>query len=357
MHPIMRVVEMQAGHADGYDALTRRCEPGLFSHSALYRRLLEAYLGDDGHYLLLLDKQERICGALPAFVRHHPRRGSVLNSLPYYGSNGGFLLADPDPESARMLADAFSELALRLGCVASTLISPPVEQDAGLYEEVLDCGCRDTRIGQLTPLPPTADELMALFHSKTRNMVRKAQRSGIDVRVEDDAQDWRFLIDTHRSNLVVLGGVPKEAAFFDCVRRLCRPGEHYRLYVARLGGKRVAALLLFYSHAVVEYFTPAVVADFRSLQPLSLVIYTAMQDAVGAGLRLWNWGGTHLDQRSLHRFKRRWGTVDRPYGYYTTIYDRRILECPRDELLRDFRHYYVFPFDRRPALLEASHAP
>src|SRR5439155_1691335 len=121
-------------------------------------------------------------------------------------------------------------------------------------------------------------------------------------------------------------------------------GREIDLWVARHGGEIVAALLLFYFNQTVEYYTPVVVPDYRSWQPLSRLVLEAMQAAVARGFRFWNWGGTWTTQDSLRRFKSRFGACDKPYAYYTRVLDRRVLERSATELQRQYPHFYVVPF-------------
>jgi hypothetical protein len=95
---------------------------------------------------------------------------------------------------------------------------------------------------------------------------------------------------------------------------------------------------------VVEYFTPATDVGYRGLQPMSLLVFTAMQDAVRRGCRWWNWGGTWVTQDGVYRFKKRWGTVDRRYFYHTTVFDKGILRCSPEQLLEAYPYFYVVPF-------------
>ena len=48
----------------------------------------------------------------------------------------------------------------------------------------------DERIGQLTPPPAAGDvkaSLMQSLHHKTRNMIRKAEKLGVEVMVNNEA--------------------------------------------------------------------------------------------------------------------------------------------------------------------------
>ena len=84
-----------------------------------------------------------------------------------------------------------------------------------------------------------------------------------------------------------IGGTAKPWAHFEAIRDAI-PASARRLYIARLNGQPVAALLLLYFNRTVEYITPVIKHEYRSAQPLSFLIWHAMQDAIAEGFRWWN---------------------------------------------------------------------
>ena len=77
---------------------------------------------------------------------------------------------------------------------------------------------------------------------------------------------------------------------------------------------------------------------------MSLLVYSAMQDAVARGCTRWNWGGTWASQTGVHRFKSRFGARDLPYHYFTRVFEPDLLRMTRSELEREYRFFYVLPF-------------
>ena len=287
-------------------------------------------------------------GALPAFLRRGTDgRGAVLNSLPFFGSNGGLLEFDGSPAVRRALLDRFDTLAREEGCVSSTIVTSPLDEDGAAGESLIAFDLRDERRGQVTTLPDASPEvgaaLMDLFHLKSRNALRKAQKLPLTVTREDE-DALRFVAATHRDNILAKEGLAKEPRFFEAVARVYQRGRDYDVWVARHEGQAVAGLLVLYFNHTVEYYTPAVVEAYRSWQPLSLLVFEAMQAAVGHGMRWWNWGGTWASQEGVRRFKERLGAADRPYHYYTRILDPSLLDRRPADLLREFPHFYVLPF-------------
>jgi hypothetical protein len=278
----------------------------------------------------------------------------VLNSLPYYGSNGGFI-TDGRPQSAKALGTAWLALERELGCAASTVISSPFDTELEVFERDLEPTFRDDRIGQVTPLPAGGAEeaLFALYDETARRNVRKARKSGVTWRVDNGTEAISFLHRTHDENIRAIGGLSKSRGFFDAVPAVV-PQQDWRVYVAEHAGERVAALLVFRFNATVEYYTPAIVEASRPLQPLALLVHEAMREAATGGYKWWNWGGTWKSQVGVYRFKRKWGAVDMPYHYYTRLADRRLLQCTRAELLSAFPGFFAVPFDKLEQTQQAS---
>ena len=105
----------------------------------------------------------------------------------------------------------------------------------------------DLRIGHITPLAddhgPREDILGSLEGSARRN-VNKALRVGVTVTTENDALD--VLQSLHARSMSAIGAQVKSPDFFAAIPRHFRPGEDFVIYVARLAGEAVAALLVFY---------------------------------------------------------------------------------------------------------------
>lgn len=348
----VRAEELSGAREGEYEELLHSTDSALLHASLAYRRFLRAVLGDAARdrYLVAVEGG-RLVGALPAFVRLNRACGNVLNSLPFYGSHGGLIVSPAAADAGRVrgeLMRAFDALAREESAVASTLISNPLAPEGEFYERATGYDLKDERTGQFTPLPSgdaaAADALMAAFHQKTRNAIRKAQKSGIDVSHSDSPEALRTLAAIHHENMAAIGGPSKPWEVFAAIRACFEYGRDYRVYIAEAGGEAVAALLLFYFNGTVEYFTPATRESHRALQPASLLIYEAMADAARRGFRLWNWGGPGPSQPHIYNFKKRWGTFDRPYFYYTKVYDRSILRRSRSELLGEYPYFYVVPF-------------
>jgi hypothetical protein len=332
-----------------YDDFLLKTPHSLLYASNKYRKFLKEFLKEEDAYLIALEENGEIKGALPTFLKLNKNYGNILNSLPFYGSNGAVIEHENNEDVRMGLINAFYSFAEKHKCVSSTLVSSPLDAKEEFYERTTNYTLKDSRIGQLTPLPPSSDDtdgaVMKTIHYKTRNLVRKAQK--LDIQVSDGPQEeyLDFLISTHQENLAAIGGIAKPEHFFRLVPNHFNYGTDYKIYVAKKDGQLIAALLVFYFNRTAEYYTPVIKAEFRSSQPMSLIIFEAMKKAVDDGYNWWNWGGTWASQGGVYHFKSQWGTVDKHYYYYTKIFDTSILEKTKEQLLKDYPYFFVAPFN------------
>lgn len=335
----MEIEILKEQHYQAYDAFLLSCEDSLLYQSSRYMALLVDLLGCRQATLLARDKQGNLLAALPLMEADGPF-GVVVNSLPFFGSNGGVI--GSSAAACHALLRTYNTRVAQKDVAAATVVENPLTCNRSiLWRHELT----DERIGQFTPIGYAlnhGDALMASFHHKTRNAIRKAWKLGATVSVENDALD--FLVGIHELNMHEIGGAAKSRRFFELVPRHFRPDEDFRVYVTRIDGEAVAAVLVFYFNQAVEYFTPVLRKEQRESQALSAAIYQAMCDASKRGYRLWNWGGTWLSQDGVYRFKSRWGTKDLPYRYFTTVRNPAVLKAGRRALLAGYTSFYTVPF-------------
>lgn len=351
------VEKLREDQREEYGYLLSSVETSLLYSSFKYRCFLQRILVNSEPIYLIAREGDRIVGALPVFIHYNERYGNILNSLPFYGSNGGFIVSSKATDQhlvKRVLLDAYQALAMEKEVTVSTLISNPLNDEEKFYETNMHHTLHDERVGQITMLPlgwtsenDLREKLMSVFHQKTRNSIRKAQKSGLVVYHSDSMECLEKLADLHRQNIEAIGGRGKPWAIFAAIQGTFAYDQDYRVYVAEKDGQIIAALLVFYFNKTAEYFTPATLEAYRVYQPLSLLVYESMQEAARRGCKHWNWGGTWLTQKGVYHFKSRWGTQDIRYFYYIREYDKSSLlrTLSVQEIIKTYPYFYVLPFD------------
>jgi Acetyltransferase (GNAT) domain len=347
---MIEVVELTASLEQAYAAFLQENERTLLYGTVEFRTFLQQILNATPRYLLAME-DARIVGALPSFIATNTEGRCVLNSLPWYGSHGGCILSPMRDVGARTaLLRAYLDLVRAPRVAFASLILPPDESPhLDDYVTLLKPDATDGRIGQITELPLDGPDLEtrldAVLAQKTRNLARKARKQGFTFDVGDDEAGWQFLYDTHLENMAQIGGQAKPWTHFAALRETI-PASWRHLTIARLDGEPVAAMLLLRFNRTVEYITPTIRHAFRSLQPLSFLIWHAMLEAVRDGFRWWNWGGTWATQHSLHHFKAGWGAKDHPYHYLIHAAPDAIhaLRQNRESVAAAFPYFFVYPY-------------
>jgi len=316
----------------------------LFYTSFEFIDLISTHLGAESFWIVAQEDNE-ILGVLPFLESKAGKFGTVFNSLPYYGSNGGVIQSKENVEAKQNLVKEFFNLAKRKNACSATIVTNPLLKDNHVYEEIIDDYIIDERIGQITHMPENPEnELLKLFEDPRPRNIRRALKEGIKVSSGNERTSVEFLYQIHVENMKAIGGLSKSWDFFEKLLS-DMPRDLWSIYIGSKEDEPVSALLLFYFNGTVEYFTPVIKSEHRNTQALALVIFEAMKDATNKrGCKNWNWGGTWLSQTGVYDFKKRWGTSDYPYYYYTKLFNEEVKSSSKDALLEDYSGFFVLPF-------------
>jgi len=349
-------VEIVEKEPEEYEGLVRNSKYGMLYQSSKYLNLLNLFI--DAKLLFIIYKyNDCIKAAMPIFIKSNQKYGNVANSLPFYGSHGGVLLVDNlyFIEKIKILKEVLAyfkeEFVNTYDVSISTIITTPFEENVELYKNILKPDFIDSRIGQIATLPSIYDEqvLLYMFNKKCRNAVRKAIKCNVSINIMGDYDE--NLIDKlyymHVKHMESVNGIPKPLIFFEKINDFFELNKDYKIYYATYNDNIIAMALLFYYKDVVEYYTPVVDSNHRSLNPMNLIIFKAMLDAVKDGFKLWNFGGTWKSQTGVYRFKKSFGAKDFSYYYFINIYSdiSELLTLTPSEIQKEYRWFYVIPFN------------
>lgn len=345
--PVTETTQVFLGEADGQiDEFVLGHPDGQIYYRPSFLRFLCDISDQISVAYLVCPSIDAIEGIFPVGVSECEGK-RILNSLPFFGSHGGGLIR-PGPRAglvAAELQNKFHRFLNAQGICAYTIVQNFFTDNLGqLIEEFTYYN--EERIGQVSLLEPgqtAIEQVMAPFHQKTRNAARKALRSGFGIRRVHLADAMEELQRTHAANMAQIGGRAKPLEVFTKLDSALGPSST-SCYIASKNGRAAAYLLLLYSGDTVEYFTPAIVDEFKSYQPLTALIIEAMVDAATAGYRRWNWGGTWPSQEGVYRFKSRFGARDFPYRYQIGVRDKGLLHENIEGLAAAFPYFFVVPY-------------
>ena len=158
---VLKIRSLTSGDHEAYSEFVRQGEQVLpYTPRRSIAHFLSEIIPGDPVCLLALEGN-RIVGSLPYFRVEVPGEGTIINSLPWYGSHGACTLSqETSGHVRRALLERYLESASAPGVLSSTLIlSHGEEVWRSQYEEVLKPCAMDMRNGQVSELPPDGPDL------------------------------------------------------------------------------------------------------------------------------------------------------------------------------------------------------
>ena len=226
-------------------------------------------------------------------------RGTLFDLITPYGYGGWLLEGSDDPKP---LFEAYETWCRDHNVVSEFVRYHPMIQNAEAtapFYEIVNLG---NTISMDLSSPET---IWANLTSKNRNMVRKAQKSGIKIyhgqfpgiyktfkeiyestMDHDQAKDYYYFKD----------------AFYDSIRNDL-PNES-RVFWAELEGKIIAASIMLSVNGYMNYHLSGSLREYQNLAPSNLLLYQAALWGCQQGYRsLHMGGGVGAKEDSLYKFK------------------------------------------------------
>jgi len=295
-------------------------------------------------------------------------KGVAINSVPFYGSHGGIKSLSPSFDSYnlsqkdREQIPKVADLVFQHNPISLTIIENPFqdEKEKILNQylfKILDKKVKLTfqqtkRIGYIKSVTniKTNEDLLMSYHSKTRNCVKKWLKSeklvenvSITNSNFDHHLDW--LWRNHYIGISKKGGIPKPQLFFTSLKESYDPHRFQLLIAKEQSGEIIAGLLNFITNKTIEYWTPVVTTQGQKYNAIYGLIHSSMLYMIREKLEFFNFGGTWPSQESLARFKKRFGSEEKEYSYYTWYNKDFLSKIDNDLILNEWPFYYIKNFD------------
>jgi len=338
-----------------YLALLNNSKHSLFFQHPNYLRLLSKHLGAIP-YIVGIEKEnsESLSIALPILLKEGSK-GLVVNSLPYFGSNGSFVCEEQNPkkkeELMKELINILFDWCSEKQVVSLNVVTNYFNQDEKHWFELnYKPDYISERFGQVTSIPLFSSEdydslLLKQFQDPRPRNIRKAINSGVNIRRAKSQDDWDFLYKVHKENMQGIGAPVKSKGFFSLISKEIST-DNYSLHIAEIENKTVACMLVFHAFETVEYYTPGTLSEFRNQQPSALLVFEVMKDMSSKGYKWWNWGGSSSRESGVYDFKKKWCAIEMPYYHMTKIFNETIYKSTSEELLEQYPGFYVVPFNQ-----------
>jgi len=141
--------------------------------------------------------------------------------------------------------------------------------------------------------------------SKNRNMIRKAQKNGIEIH---HGQDISLFADFQRIYNATMDRDHAERyyyfsdAFYQSIHRDLK--DHYQMFYATYQGQIIAMSIILYANRKMHYHLSGSVDAYRHLAPTNLLLYEAAMWGYDQGFSLFHLGGgVGSGEDNLYKFK------------------------------------------------------
>lgn len=333
----------------------KECQNDLIYYTPEYLSFLEDLIPNiDVCYYCLSNLDHKIFALMPIAKKTIGGKGTIVNSLPFYGSHGGVLFLNDNQDKAKIQKLIIEEILNDIqdeNILSITIVENPFQPFDASEMNLLGFEVIDNRLGQFKNIKlelynQNFDyDLLMSFHSKTRNVVRKGLTFNAEFseQIDDNTIDW--LQSVHEKSILKLNGKFKTKEVFKTLLEHFPSPKNSRLFICKIDNKNIAGVLVLVFNETVEYFTPVIEEEYKSTQLLSSLIYETMKTLSKEGYKLWNWGGTWESQEGVYRFKDRFGGYTIPYRYFSLIKNQSIKEIDKDILASDFNFFYSYKFN------------
>ena len=301
-----------------------------YHHPAWTRTISETY-GFEAFVLALESGDGRLRAGVPAVSvggRVRRRRWISLpftDSLPPLSTNGSSLA-----EFATLAEAAARDADVSAIEIRAPLGSPGAHEHARGVEHILELA--------------DPDAIFAGFQSQMRRNVRKAEKSGVTVRVAEDERDLtQVYFGLHAETRRRLGVPTQPRRFFaELWRNMLEPGLGFLLLAYHEQEPVAGAVFLDWNQRVVYKFG-ASAQRFWPLRPNNLVMWEAIRRACDRGAHEFDFGRSDLEDEGLRSFKAGWGAAEQSLVYTTLGREPRGGGQGLDRLLRPvLRHAPVW---------------
>jgi len=309
-------------------------------HYPFYRdMLIEVGVGQPLYLAARADGE--LVGFLPAFAKECGA-GCVYSSLPYFGPNAGVICGDEKlrAEIHARLLQTLLEYASRPTSLSCSVYTPFLFNNFELYNEAIPGAIVIDRFTQYTDLRTAA------WSKNIAYDLRRAKQLGVEVSTTISPERVAGFYEIYEQNCSDYGIPPKSRRCVDYLLREELLGLHTNIYFAFHQEKMIGGLLMIWSPRTASYYLPCTRAGARNLQPGTLLIDQAVQDARERGIEIWNWESSPSRESGVYRFKKRWDSAEGMYRIYLQTFrdEGTFRELGSEGIVKNFPFYFVYPF-------------
>ncbi len=281
----------------GCDAFVRQIPGAKISHLSAWGDAVAQATGLKNFYLVAIDN-DKIRGVLPLTQVRSRLFGNRMISQAF--STYGGPLAD-SPKTRGELFNYAVKLATTLNCESIEFRNvEPLPYD--------DLEVRTGKICMQLSLLSDPNEIWKALKSKTRNHIRKAEKSGITIH-SGSLELLNEFYHVYTIRMQQLGTPPYSSKFMKTIMQTFP--DNCRIFTVRLGNLTVGAGLTISYNGFVEIPWAATLVQYNKLCPNNLLYWHIIKHYCVSGAKCFDFGRC-TENGPTYQFKKEWTT--KPVG-------------------------------------------
>lgn len=226
----------------------------------------------------------------------------VYDSISPYGYGGVLFEGNTSIENLMFFWAVYVCKMKELNIVDNFVRYHPVLANALLMEEVSEV----IDLGKTVALDLTSPEVIwANIISKNRNVIRKAEKNGIEIHHSRDSKLFKDFIRIYNATMDRDNAVKYyyfEDAFYESIHNDLH--DNYELFYAVYKGEIIAMSIILFANRQMHYHLSGSLIEYRNLAPSNLLLYKAALWGYERGYRTFHLGGgVGSGKDNLYKFK------------------------------------------------------
>lgn len=275
-----------------------------FSHFDVYyqRGYVRAFqIHGDGQPQLLYYEKENL-KAIYVFMKRKTAIEDYYDSVTPYGYGGVLFEGDTSEENLQAFWKSYVAKMKEEGIVDNFVRYHPVLANAEPMKQISNV----IDLGKTVAIDLSSEEVIwNNIISKNRNMIRKAEKNGIEIRHGKDLElfkDFKRIYNATMENDHAEEYYYFKDAFYESIHRDLY--DNYEMFYAVMDGQIIAMSIMLFANDQMHYHLSGSMIEYRNLAPSNLLLYKAALWGYEQGYRTFHLGGgVGSGEDGLYRFK------------------------------------------------------
>lgn len=277
----------------------------------------------------LLYYEEGMLRAIYVYMKRQIASGMVDTVTPY-GYGGVLFDGDTSTQNIELFGKAFERQMQNDGVVSNFVRYHPVLKNAGPMKQISEV----IDLGKTIAIDLSSPEIIwENIHSKNRNMIRKAEKNGIEIKhgkgmdlLEKFMEIYNKTMDKDHAEAYYYFKLP----FYESIHNDLY--DNYEMFYAEYEGKIIAMSIMIFANGRLNYHLSGSDIEYRNLAPSNLLLYKAALWGCEQGMKTFHLGGgVGSGEDNLYKFKAAFNKIsDYQFSIGKQVFDKRAY----DELVK-----------------------